>query len=127
MAPRRLLGRTPDGGFMVPPDQPQALPESASVRQEILIEALDTTVLFGASFVESLKGNFVVVQRDGMWGLYLPFPSSARFQYSVRSIPGRLPEADRVPPSVSYPAFIREPYLQVPYTRPAVSAVARSA
>src|SRR2546425_10411461 len=55
LATRRLLGRTPDGGFMVPPDQTQALPESASVRQEILIEALDTTVLFGASFVESLK------------------------------------------------------------------------
>ena len=125
LATRRLLGRTPDGGFMVPPDQTLALPESASVRQEILIEALDTTVLFGASFVESLKGNFVVVQRDGMWGLYLPFPSSARFQYSVRSIPGRLLEADRVAPSFIYPAFIREHYFQLPDTSPRVAALAR--
>src|SRR5207244_4942428 len=90
LAAWRLLGRTPDGGFMVPPDQTLALPESASVRQEILIEALDTTVLFGASFVESLKGNFVVVQRDGMWGLYLPFAPSAPFQYSLHAIPALL-------------------------------------
>src|SRR3989449_4120174 len=110
---------------MVPPDQTQALPESASVRQEILIEALDTTVLFGASFVESLKGNFVVVQRDGMCALYLPFPSSAGFQYSVRSIPGRLLQAHRVAPPFIYPAFIREHYFQLPDTSPRVAALAR--
>src|SRR3989441_1561064 len=64
LAARRLLGRTPDGGFLVPFELTLAVPESAVMRQEILIEALDTTVLFGASFVESVKGNFVVVQRS---------------------------------------------------------------
>jgi hypothetical protein len=125
LAARRLLGRTTDGGFMVPSEQTLAVPESAVLRQEVLIEALDTTVLFGASFVESVKGNFVVVQMDGMWGLYLPFPSSARFQYSVRSIPGRLLEADRAAPSFIYPAFIREHYLQLPDTSPRVAVLAR--
>jgi transglutaminase-like putative cysteine protease len=95
------------------------------MRQEVLIEALDTTVLFGASFVESVKGSFVVVQMDGMWGLYLPFPSSARFQYSVRSIPGRLREDDRAATSFIYPVFIREHYLQLPDTSSRVAALAR--
>src|SRR2546430_10411687 len=77
LAARRLLGRTPDGGFLVPSELTLAVPESAVMRQEILIEALDTTVLFGAAFVESVKGHFGVVQMDGMRGLYLPFPPSA--------------------------------------------------
>ena len=125
LAARRLLGRTPDGGFLVPSELTLAVPESAVMRQEILIEALDTTVLFGASFVESVKGNFVVVQMDGMRGLYVPFPTSARFQYSVRSIPSRLLEADRAALSFTYPAFIREHYLQLPDTSPRVAAFAR--
>ena len=125
LAARRLLGRTPDGGFMVPSEQTLAVPGSAVMRQEVLIEALDTTVLFGASFVESVKGSFVVVQMDGMWGLYLPFPSSARFQYSVRSIPGRLREDDRAATSFIYPVFIREHYLQLPDTSSRVAALAR--
>ncbi|TLY45165.1 MAG: DUF3488 domain-containing protein, partial [Nitrospirae bacterium] len=125
LAARRILSRTPDGGFMVPSEQTLAVPESAVLRQEILIEALDTTVLFGVSFVESVKGNFVVAQMDGMRGLYLPYPPSARFQYSVRSIPGRLLEADRAAPSFIYPAFIREHYLQLPDTSPRVAVLAR--
>jgi len=125
LAARRILSRTPDGGFMVPSEQTLAVPESAVLRQEILIEALDTTVLFGVSFVESVKGNFVVVQMDGMRGLYLSYPPSARFQYSVRSIPGRLLEADRAAPSFIYPAFIQEHYLQLPDTSPRVAVLAR--
>src|SRR2546427_456505 len=125
LAARRLLGRTPDGGFLVPSELTLAVPESAVMRQEILIEALDTTVLFGASFVESVKGNFVVVQMNGMRGLYVPFPTSARFQYSVRSIPSRLLEADRTALSFTYPTFIREHYLQLPDTSQRVAAFAR--
>jgi hypothetical protein len=75
--------------------------------------------------VESVKGNFVVVQMDGMRGLYVPFPTSVRFQYSVRSIPSHLLEADRAAPSFTYPAFIREHYLQLPDTSPRVAAFAR--
>ena len=125
LATRRLLSRTPDGGFMVPSHQMLAVPGTDVMRQEVLIEALDTTALFGASFVESVKGNFVGVQMDGMGGLSLPFPPSARFQYSVRSIPGRLLEADRAAPSFIYPAFIQEHYLQLPDTSPRVAALAR--
>jgi len=43
----------------------------------------------------------------------------------VRSIPSRLLEADRVAPSFTYPAIIREHYLQLPDTSPRVAAFAR--
>ncbi|TAL11610.1 MAG: DUF3488 domain-containing protein [Nitrospirae bacterium] len=124
-ATRRTLERTPDGVFLVSTPQAAAAAESGGLRQEILIEALDTTVLFGASFVESIKGGFQIVQVDGVGGLYLPFPTSARFQYSVRSVPDRLREPDRTTESVSYPDLIRQRFLQLPDVGSRVGALAR--
>jgi hypothetical protein len=120
-----MLERTPDGVFLVSTPQAAAVAESGGLRQEILIEALDTTVLFGASFVESIKGGFHVVQVDGVGGLYLPYPTSARFQYSIRSIPDRLLESDRTAASFSYPDLIRTRFLQLPDMSPRVGALAR--
>ncbi len=122
---RRMLEHTPDGVFLVSTPQAAAVAESNGLRQEILIEALDTTVLFGASFVESIKGGFLVVQVDGVGGLYLPYPTSARFQYSVRSIPDRLRESDRTAESVSYPDLIRKRFLQLPDMNSRIGALAR--
>lgn len=122
---RRMLERTPDGVFLVSTPQAAAAAESGGLRQEILIEALDTTVLFGASFVESIKGGFHVVQVDGVDGLYLPYPTSARFQYSVRSIPDRLLESDRTAETFSYPDLVRKRFLQLPDVSPRVGALAR--
>jgi hypothetical protein len=98
---RRTLDRTPDGVFLLSTPEAAAVAESNGLRQEILIEALDTTVLFGASFIETIKGGFPAVQVDGVGGLSLPSPTSARFQYSVRSIPNRLRESDRTAAAVS--------------------------
>lgn len=122
---RRMLERTPDGVFLVSTPEAAAAAESGGLRQEILIEALDTTVLFGASFVETIKGGFSVVQADGVGGLSLPYPTSARFQYSVRSIPGRLRESDRAAESAGYPDLIRKRFLQLPDMSPRVAALAR--
>ena len=124
-ATRRMLERTADGVFLVSTPQAAAAAESGGLRQEILIEALDTTVLFGASFVESIKGGFQIVQVDGVGGLYLPYPTSARFQYSVRSIPDRLREPDRTAESVSYPDLVTKRFLQLPDVSPRVGALAR--
>ena len=124
---RRMLERTSDGVFLVSTPEAAAVAESGGLRQEILIEALDTTVLFGASFVETIKGGFSVVQVDGVGGLSLPYPTSARFQYSVRSIPDRLRESDRTAESVSYPDLIRKRFLQLPDMSPRVAALAREA
>src|SRR5437773_1011917 len=49
LAARRLLGRTPDGGFLVPSELMLAVPESAVMHQEILIEALAREVTSGES------------------------------------------------------------------------------
>lgn len=122
---RRTLERTLDGAFLVSTPQAAAVAESSGLRQEILIEALDTTVLFGASFVESIKGGFQVVQVDGVGGLSLPYQTSARFQYSVRSIPDRLRESDRTAASLSYPGLIRKRFLQLPDMSPRVGTLAR--
>ncbi len=122
---RRMLERTPDGVFLVSTPQAAAVAESNGLRQEILIEALDTTVLFGASFVEAVKGGFQVVQVDGVGGLSLPYQTSARFQYSVRSIPDRLLESDRTADSFSYSDLIRKRFLQLPDMSPRVEALAR--
>ncbi len=122
---RRLLERMPDGLFLMSTPQAAAVAESDGLRQEILIEALDTTVLFGASFVESIRGGFQVVQVDGVGGLYLPYPTSARFQYSVRSMPDRLRESDRTAKSVAYPDSVKKRFLQLPDMSPRVGALAR--
>jgi hypothetical protein len=125
LSSRRMLDRTPDGVFVVPSPQASAVVGADSLRQEILIEALDTTVLFGVSFIESVKGGFPVVQSDGVGGLYLPYPTSARFQYSVSSVPDRLLEVDRTTESLSYPGSIRKHFLQLPDTGPRVASLAR--
>ncbi len=116
---RRTLDRTPDGVFLLSTPEAAAVAESNGLRQEILIEALDTTVLFGASFIETIKGGFPAVQVDGVGGLSLPSPTSARFQYSVRSIPNRLRESDRTAAAVS------ARFLQLPDMSPRVAALAR--
>jgi len=121
---RRILERTADGVFLVSTPQAAAAAEAGGLRQEILIEALDTTVLFGASFVETVKGGFQVVQADSVGGLYLPYPTSARFQYSVRSVPGRLLESDRTAASFSYPDSIRKRFLQLPAMSARVASLA---
>ena len=122
---RRLLARTPEGEFKVPLSQKATDEAAPGLRQEILSEALDTAVLFGVSFVGSIKGNFLVTQMDRMGGLYLPYPSLTRFQYSVLSTPDRLLEADRKDPSLAYPASITDAFLQLPELSPGVKELAR--
>jgi hypothetical protein len=125
LASRLMLERTPDGAFLVPSQQAPAGSGAQGLRQEILIEALDTSVLFGVSFADSVKGNFMSVQADGMRGLYLSYPPSARFQYSVSSTPGRLLEADRTASSLTYPDSIRKHFLQLPDASPRVAVLTR--
>jgi transglutaminase-like putative cysteine protease len=124
---RRVLTRTPEGVFKVSAQQPLRA-EITGLRQEVLIEALDTAVLFGASFVDSVKAVFPalqVIQADGLGGLYLAYQPSARFQYSVVSIPERLLEEEKAAASLAYPAAVRESYLQVPDVSPRVAELAR--
>jgi len=116
---RRTLDRTADGWFVVSTPDAAPVAESSGLRQDILIEALDTTVLFGASFIETIKGGFQSVHVDGVGGLSLAAPTSARFQYQVWSIPHRVREPDRMADAGS------ARFLQVPDMSPRVAALAR--
>jgi protein-glutamine gamma-glutamyltransferase len=112
---RRSLSLVADGTFLTPPAG-NRLPDSQSLsfRQDILLEALDTAVLFAAPFAELVSGEFLTVQTDAMSGLHLPFPPSSRIRYSVTSQAPRLSADERIASILAYPDSIRSHYLQVP-------------
>lgn len=126
LARRHALERTSEGFVTATAQGNGQVRESrAGLRQEILIEALDTTALFGVSFVDSIGGNFPMVQVDGMGGLSLPYPPSTRFQYSVRSTPDRILEEERTIGSLAYPDPVSETFLQLPDMSHRVADLAR--
>lgn len=120
---RQPLGRSLDGEFVVARDRLPA--PSPGLRQDILVEALDTSVLFGVPFVESVKGAFSTVLVDGMGDVSLPYVPAARFQYSVRSIPARMSAGDRGGVLSEYPEPIRRRFTQLPAVDQRVSELAR--
>lgn len=120
---RQLLARSPEGEFVVAADR---LPESPlGLRQDILVEALDTSVLFGVPLVKSVKGTFSAVQVDGMGDVSLPYVPATRFQYSIRSIPTRVSGGDRGQTQADYPESIRHRFLQLPVVSQRVAELAR--
>ncbi|HZS11929.1 MAG TPA: DUF3488 and transglutaminase-like domain-containing protein [Nitrospirales bacterium] len=116
---RKPLPRDADGRFVAEANL------VAAVRQDILVEALDTAVLFGMPMIGAIGGRFQLMQADGMGDLYAPFPPPSRFQYSVWSVPGRLVRADHDAVSVSYPAAVRDRFLQLPPLSRAIGELAR--
>ena len=117
------LARLMEGEFIVATTRlPKFFP---GLRQDILVEALDTSVLFGVPFVESVKGTFSAVQVDGMGNVSLSYVPATRFQYSVRSIPTRVVADDRGRMLADYPEPIRRRFLQLPAVSQRVSDLAR--
>jgi transglutaminase-like putative cysteine protease len=120
---RQVLPRSPEGDFVVAADR---LPDSSfGLRQDILVEALDTPVLFGVPFVESVMGAFAVVQIDGMGDVSLPYVPATRFQYSVRSIPARYSADAHRNISPGEVESVRRRFLQLPAVSPRVAELAR--
>lgn len=121
-ANRRSLTERPQGLFTIRTDAASSVGHTApGIRQDILLEALDTSVLFGAPQPVALSGDFVTVQSDLMGVLYLPYASPGRLQYSVRSQPPHLQPADASAFALVYPEFIRRPYLQLPSLGPEIA------
>ena len=122
---RRSLHLVADGTFLVrpagsrPPDG-----QSIPIRQDILLEPLDTAVLFAAPFAELVSGEFLSLHADAMGGLHLSFPPSSRIRYSVTSQVSRLVTDERTALALAYPDFIRSHYLQVPPGSPHVADLA---
>lgn len=112
---QRSLNLVADGTFLVRPPSSHPLDSpSETIRQDILLETLDTSVLFAAPFAELVSGEFLTVQADAMNGLHLPYPPSSRIRYSVTSHVPQLVANERTAPRLAYPDSIRFHYLQVP-------------
>jgi len=121
---RHTINRDVDGAFKV--DSRHVSKGAAEgLRQEVLIEALDTTALFGAPFIHSLEGNFFLLQTDGMGAFYLPNPPATRLQYTVYSSADPLAPVDRLATSHTYPDEIMRHYLQLPPASERVRALAQ--
>ena len=122
---RRPLSLVADGTFLArtagshPSDS-----LSRTIRQDILLETLDTAVLFAAPFAEFVNGEFPTVQADAMSGLHLPVPPSSRIRYSVISQISQLTPDERTAPVLAYPDSIRSHYLQVPVESQQVAELA---
>lgn len=123
---RRSLGLIADGTFAVRSGGSRTSPSlSEPLRQDILLEALDTSVLFAAPFAEYVSGEFTGVQADGMTGLHLPYPSSSRIRYSVTSRERQIMIDEQVAPELDYSGSIRDRYLQLPEESNRVAELAR--
>jgi hypothetical protein len=111
---RRSLSLMADGTFLARPAGSR-LPDSQSapIRQDILLETLDTAVLFASPFAELVSGEFLTVQADVMGGLHLPSPPSSRIRYSVTSQVPQLVADELTAAILDYPDSIRSQYLQV--------------
>ena len=88
---RRSLNSVDEGRvFLVRPTDLPPGSRSIPIRQDILLEPLDTAVLFAAPFAERVSGEFLTVLTDTIGGLYLPSLPSSRIRYSVTSHVTRL-------------------------------------
>ncbi len=112
---RRSVGEDAAGTFVLRTSRSLSSPRlGETIRQNILLEPLDTPVLFAAPFIERVSGKFPSVQSDLTGSVYLPFPSSSRIEYSVLSQSTPVLPADlSSEPSLYSESFLRH-FLQVP-------------
>jgi hypothetical protein len=122
---RRLLDKTDDGLFELGP-RPAFDRNVPRVNQEILLEALDISVLFGLPFVHEIRGPFESLETDGMGGLWLPHALPRRLQYAVTSIPTSLSNEDRQRERLAYPTEVKRRFLQLPAVDPKVAELAQA-
>ncbi|HWF59853.1 MAG TPA: DUF3488 and transglutaminase-like domain-containing protein [Nitrospira sp.] len=112
---RRAVSEDATGMFVLRGSRSPAPPRlGETVRQNILLEPLDTPVLFAAPFIERVSGKFPSVQSDLTGSVYLPFPSSSRIEYSVLSRSNPVLPADRGSEPSLYPESFTRHFLQIP-------------
>ena len=123
---RRSLSLVAEGSFLVRPAGSRSSTSlSGSIRQDIMLETLDTAVLFAAPFAELVSGEFLEIQADAMGGLRLPVVPASRIRYSVISQAPQLAEYERIASALDYPDVILAHYLQVPVASQHVADLAR--
>jgi hypothetical protein len=122
---RRSLPESAPMTFSVrqPPRTANAGP---AIRQNILLESLDTAVLFAAPFADSVTGRFPSVQADVVGALSLPFPSSSRIEYTAVSRPPIVLPEDYLPQTVAYSEAFGRHFLESPALSERITALARA-
>ncbi len=124
---RRILPESAPGTFRMPSSVDRSTGKGSQKEglwQDILLEALDTTVLFSVPFAHSISGEFLTVQGDVMGALYLPSPPTTRLEYTVVSYDNQLTEEDKSKTTFAYPDFVRAHFLQLPPISPRVTELA---
>jgi len=115
LSARRPLNEKPQGTFTIRTGGSHPSKKwSPEIRQDIILEPLDTPVLFGAPGASSITGDLIGVQSDSMGALFLPFPASNRTEYTIRSRSALLGSQEQSAAVLPYPEFIRQHYLQLP-------------
>lgn len=123
---RRALVESPVGTFSVRNNSSRSpRPAGQLIRQTILLEALDTAVLFAAPHPESISGQFLAVQSDPTGAMYLPFPASSRIEYTVYSRTTAVAPADLLFSPAVYTEVFGQHFLQLPESSERVGALAR--
>ena len=123
---RRALAESPAGTFTIRHVSSRSpRPLGQPIRQTILLEALDTAVLFAAPYPESISGQFLAIQSDPTGAIYLPFPASSRIEYTVYSRPATVASADLQFQPALYTEIFSQHFLQLPESSERVGALAR--
>ncbi|MBI3622386.1 MAG: DUF3488 domain-containing protein [Nitrospirae bacterium] len=114
-----------DGWFRPVSWPPGVQPDGQPVRQDVMLEPLETTVLFAAARPVAVSASFPALRMDGQGTLLLTNPPAGRIHYQVDSLPPRLAEADR---RVTLADYGRIPlmYLQLPDGSERLTGLARS-
>jgi transglutaminase-like putative cysteine protease len=124
MGSRVNLLRGADGWFRLPPRrrvQAVALP----VRQEVILEPLETAVLFAAAEPVAVGGALGSLRIDSQSTLLLANMPAGRIRYQVDSVPPRLSEADRKAVVDDY-GRVPTAYVQLPVGSERLVALTRS-
>lgn len=123
---RRSLTEDLAGTFVLrSPQSPGPFRAGEVIRQKILLEPLDTPVLFAAPYVERVSGKFLTVQADATGAIYLSYPSTSRIEYSVESRTTPIVPADFDSELGIYPDTFAQHFLQLPARVERIAQLAR--
>ncbi len=122
---RQNLDLIADGTFAVPLGRTRVSDNrSELLRQDILLEVLDTPVLFAVPFAERINGEFNGLTGDGMDGIHLALPPLSRTRYSVISRDRQVLAEEQLAAELHYPHSLAIRYLQLPTLSPSVAELA---
>jgi hypothetical protein len=96
-----------------------------SIAQEIILEPLDTAVLFGAPYAIQIGGQFNTIRVNAMNSISLPMVPATRFEYTLTSVLPSLTRSDTE--TQTFPAASPQlrPYLQLPKGSDRIGQLAR--